>query len=549
MDDTEDLSEEVMNLLSLCPEDDSGNVEYNRQLKNPSKKTLEKKSTQMQFRMKQGNGECIYIIGVNDDGSPCGQNIEEQELTIEILQKIADMNDYSLKIMDTRIFKDRTIQRIFIRENNITQYRELRIGVTGRVDAGKSSLVGTLSTGEMDDGNGKTRTYALHFKHEIETGRTSSISQQIVGYDLEGKHIPMHNDLKKFTWQELTSKSAKIVTLFDLAGHASYSHTTYKGISSNHLDYIFVIVAANMGITSKDMTIEHIRMSMAHRIPLIFIISKMDLVEDKPKILEETINSIYKVFARGFKKKFLMINDIGDVLTAVENCNKGNYIPMFKISIVKNTGLDILHEFLNLCPPRHTFDHEAPVEFEVADTYMVGGVGIIIGGFLSKGTIKIGEMYYLGPDKNQNFQEVKVRTIQVKRKNTNEARAGKYVCLGIPKIKRKDIKGGMVIVKLKPKAVTKFSGEIFVHEHHHTTVKVGYTPLLILRSYRSAVKITEINCEENVNIRNSKESAPRGKKINAQFELVYRPCFLSKDDRIILVEGTLRIVGKITDII
>ena len=50
------------------------------------------------------------------------------------------------------------------------------IAVCGPVDAGKSSLVGVLTTGELDDGKGKARNKILVHQHERETGRTSNNS-------------------------------------------------------------------------------------------------------------------------------------------------------------------------------------------------------------------------------------------------------------------------------------------------------------------------------------------------------------------------------------
>jgi len=48
--------------------------------------------------------------------------------------------------------------------------------MVGNVDAGKSTLVGVLTKGELDDGNGSSRAKVLNFDHEIESGRTSSIA-------------------------------------------------------------------------------------------------------------------------------------------------------------------------------------------------------------------------------------------------------------------------------------------------------------------------------------------------------------------------------------
>lgn len=49
------------------------------------------------------------------------------------------------------------------------------MAVTGNVDAGKSTLLGVLTHGVFDDGRGLARQKLFRHKHEIETGRTSSV--------------------------------------------------------------------------------------------------------------------------------------------------------------------------------------------------------------------------------------------------------------------------------------------------------------------------------------------------------------------------------------
>ena len=53
---------------------------------------------------------------------------------------------------------------------------ECVIAVCGPVDAGKSSLIGVLTSGELDDGRGKSRKKILKHKHELDSGRTSNIT-------------------------------------------------------------------------------------------------------------------------------------------------------------------------------------------------------------------------------------------------------------------------------------------------------------------------------------------------------------------------------------
>lgn len=63
---------------------------------------------------------------------------------------------------------------------------EIRVAVVGNVDAGKSTLLGVLTHGELDNGRGHARQRLFRHKHEMESGRTSSVGNDILGFDSEG---------------------------------------------------------------------------------------------------------------------------------------------------------------------------------------------------------------------------------------------------------------------------------------------------------------------------------------------------------------------------
>lgn len=63
------------------------------------------------------------------------------------------------------------------------QDNDTRIAVIGNVDSGKSTLVGVLTKSIMDDGRGSARKAVFNFAHEQANGRTSSIGQEIMGFD------------------------------------------------------------------------------------------------------------------------------------------------------------------------------------------------------------------------------------------------------------------------------------------------------------------------------------------------------------------------------
>lgn len=62
-----------------------------------------------------------------------------------------------------------------------------RVAVVGNVDAGKSTLLGVLTHGELDNGRGYARQRLFRHKHEAESGRTSSVGNDILGFDSMGE--------------------------------------------------------------------------------------------------------------------------------------------------------------------------------------------------------------------------------------------------------------------------------------------------------------------------------------------------------------------------
>ena len=88
-------------------------------------------------------------------------------------------------------------------------------------------MLGVLTKGILDDGRGKARVNLFRHKHEIESGRTSSVGGEILGCDSHSRPI-LHpaGAGKKLTWEEITEKAAKVISFVDLAGHEKYLKVT-----------------------------------------------------------------------------------------------------------------------------------------------------------------------------------------------------------------------------------------------------------------------------------------------------------------------------------
>ena len=57
------------------------------------------------------------------------------------------------------------------------------------MDAGKSTFLGVLTQGLLDNGRGSARLNLFRHLHEVHSGRTSSISYDILGFDTNGQVI------------------------------------------------------------------------------------------------------------------------------------------------------------------------------------------------------------------------------------------------------------------------------------------------------------------------------------------------------------------------
>jgi GTPase len=72
-------------IIPLNQEDNEGKIEYKLKLVNPTPDRLNHLTTQMKYRLQEGNGEAIYEIGVEDNGNPLGLSLFDM---LESISKI-----------------------------------------------------------------------------------------------------------------------------------------------------------------------------------------------------------------------------------------------------------------------------------------------------------------------------------------------------------------------------------------------------------------------------------------------------------------------------
>src|SRR5947207_2966161 len=178
-------------------------------------------------------------------------------------------------------------------------------------------MLGVLVKGGLDDGRGKARVNLFRHKHEIESGRTSSVGMEIMGFDTHGDIVSSNVPGRKLTWSEIGARSAKVISFTDLAGHERYLRTTVFGLLGTSPDYCLLMVAANNGLIG--MSKEHLGIAVALNVPVLVVITKIDMTP--PNILQQTINQLTKILkSPGSRKIPIFINSKEEVISTAVSC-------------------------------------------------------------------------------------------------------------------------------------------------------------------------------------------------------------------------------------
>ena len=342
-----------------------------------------------------------------------------------------------------------------------------------------------LVKGDLDDGRGSARVNLFRHKHEIETGRTSSVGMEILGFDASGNIVVSDTPGRKLSWEEVGKRSAKVITFSDLAGHERYLRTTVFGMLSGSPDYCLLMVAANNGLIG--MSKEHLGIAVALNVPVMVVITKIDICP--PQILQETLSQLTKILkSQGARKIPVFIRDHEECINTATQMVSPRICPIFQVSNVTGENLDLVRTFLNVLPPHSYYNADAPFEFTVNDTFSVPFVGTVVAGIIQSGVIHAGDTVLVGPDSLGQFATTSVRSIERKRIPVHAASAGQSASLALKRMRRKDVRKGMVVMpkvegQPPPKVYREFVAEgislylsFFLRSHIYTFIIPGFCP-------------------------------------------------------------------------
>lgn len=352
--------DDILDSLELADKDPR--VSLHTLLLGDDEDSLQKLVDDIRARLDEGHGETLFDIGFDHNGDSMHLGKADWDKAWDRLRAAARKVNAECQLLLTKNVggdvdshpapndKDKDCSgKVLIRQNPATVENviETRIAVVGNVDAGKSSMLGVLVKGDLDDGRGRARVNLFRHKHEIETGRTSSVGMEIMGFDAHGQVITSDTPGRKLSWEEIGKRSAKVITFTDLAGHERYLRTTVFGLLSSSPNYCLLMVAANNGLIG--MSKEHLGIALALNVPVMVVITKIDICP--PHILEQTITQITKILkSPGARKIPIFINNRDECINTATQFVSQRITPIFQVSNVTGQNLDLVRTFLNILP-------------------------------------------------------------------------------------------------------------------------------------------------------------------------------------------------------
>ena len=492
---------------------DYGNVEYKLKLCDVTVQRIQELTSQMNFRLREGCGECYYEIGVEDNGHTLGISKQELEISLSVINTIAVNLGCQTKVMKLIQGEKGLIAEMFIKkqEENLLNKIEITLGVLGLEGTGKSTIIGVLINGVLDDGKGLARQNVLRHKHEIFSGKTSSFSHQILGFDEEG-NINNYGDLLRPSKSQIVSKSTKIINFYDMAGgNKTFNRTTLPTLSNEYLDYLLFVISANENITRK--TENYLSFMYNVDVPVITIINKIDLISEEElkqfvKKYKETIKKLNSEL--NLQKIPKIIKNDEDVELFSRSMDEKEILVTFLVSTLKwEGGLILFKNFLRSLPKVNGIIYNndnlkqrqkelelEKMEFDIHEIIHKETNAILIG-IVSSGKLRSNSKCYLGPDSNGNFKIVEVCNIFCKKVAVSYSYKGQYcsVCIKslgkINTLTRENVKKGMSLldIRMNPIASRLFEIEIWTIDETTKILKNSYQPILNIKHIRQGVKI------------------------------------------------------------
>jgi elongation factor 1-alpha len=531
-------------------ERDGGHIEFKERLSKElhiGNGRFESLAAQLRHRVLSGDGEATYVIGVTDDGGIAGISPAAFAESMDVLSLLAAEAEARIEDVETwRVESEGhspeggegdsdgegygLVGVATIRAGSLleTDDDHIVVGTAGHVDHGKSTLVGSLVTGQPDDGEGGTRAYLDVQPHEVDRGLSADLSYGVYGFR-EGEVVHMDNPNRKTDRARVVREADRLISFVDTVGHEPWLRTTIRGLVGQKLDYGLLVIAADDGPTRT--TREHLGVLLATELPTMVAITKVDLVADDRV---EAVSREVERLLRDVGRTPLSVERHG-VDAAVEEIDE-TVVPILRTSAVTGEGLDTLDSIFERLPKRA--NDEGEFRMYIDRSYKVTGVGAVASGTVKSGSVEAGDELLLGPMADGTFREVEVRSIEMHYHRVDSASAGRIVGIALKGVREEEIERGMALVPRgsSVESVREFEAEVMVL-NHPTRIGDGYEPVVHVETVSEAAVFS-----------------PREGRLlpgdtgRARVRFKFRPYLVEPGQRFVFREGRSKGVGTVTDV-
>lgn len=343
-----------------------------------------------------------------------------------------------------------------VSDEDYSHTEQIRISLAGPSTAGKSSLLGTLTSSALDNGRGTSRLSLLKHRHEISSGITSSVAQELIGYtDDEPPNVVNYASGNVAGWDDIhaSSEGGRLAFVSDLPGSIRYMKSTLRGLVSWAPHYVMLCIPSNCGDETPDSEqtgteqseidtcLSYLELCLKLEIPVLVVITKLD-VASRSVLRDNLARVLSALKTAGRQPAMLPASPAGDKpldlqqISTVDSTQvqkviasaDGKWAPIVPIiltSAVDGSGIGKVHAFLRSLPipvrpsqrtlriPRgistlqdsaNIFDVDEVFAIPPSKVYSLDSEkgtqenrGMVLCGLVRRGNISIGDEMVIGP--------------------------------------------------------------------------------------------------------------------------------------------------------
>jgi elongation factor 1-alpha len=550
----------LTDLTRLLEVGENRRIEFKRQLTSDDLDNERRKQKLIaQLRYITAEDEGIFLVGIEDihGDSWTVHGLTQNEITTAE-KALGDLcKEAGLEIAEKELFRTKQglVEKfVLVRKAMLAETQEtIGINIAGRVNAGKSTLIGVLTGGELDDGKGRARAPLLKHPQELEGGQTTDLHVTFLGFNEEKKAILSEKPTDIEEISRILEQSKRLVIFYDAPGHSIYVKTMIRSILGADAQFAMVLIPAsdeyeliiNEEIRSNltkldDITREHLVLLASQRIPFMVAVSRSDLAtrEQLDKVVQVTRDTL-----KSMGRVPLSIKNGADLEIACREISRNILVPIFEVSALTGEGIEELRKTLSMLPSMISDEVLLKPALAYIDKIYRGirGTNIVVTGSVKQGIFKPGQKVKVGPDSQGRFLEGRIATVEVFKSRVERVKAGDSFGFDIKRVDATAIRRGQVIsdVDAELESSRVFEADIIVTKHP-TRIAEGYSPVLQCNTIHQTVVFEQIYGRRYLVV---------GDAAKVRLRFTRQPEYLIVGDRIVTREASTRTIGAITKVI